>query len=39
LLASRRGIQDLALSMSHDGDRAAAIVVAIRAAPARRQEP
>jgi holo-[acyl-carrier protein] synthase len=39
LLASRRGIQDFALSMSHDGDRAAAIVVAFRDAPAGRHEP
>jgi holo-[acyl-carrier protein] synthase len=38
LLASRRGIRDLALSMSHDGDRAAAIVVALRAAPAQHPE-
>jgi holo-[acyl-carrier protein] synthase len=38
LLASRRGIQELALSMTHDGDRAAAIVVALRAAPARHSE-
>jgi holo-[acyl-carrier protein] synthase len=30
-LARRRGIHSLALSMSHDGDRAAAIVVALRA--------
>jgi holo-[acyl-carrier protein] synthase len=29
-LASRRGIRTFALSMSHDGDRAAAIVVALR---------
>jgi len=38
LLASRRGIQELALSMSHDGDRAAAIVVGLRAAPAQYPE-
>jgi holo-[acyl-carrier protein] synthase len=38
LLACRRGIQDLALSMSHDGDRAAAIVVALRALSSRRPE-
>ena len=29
-LASRRGIRNFALSMSHDGDCAAAIVVALR---------
>jgi len=29
-LASRRGIRHFALSMSHDGDRAAAVVVAYR---------
>jgi len=33
-LASRRRVQNLALSMSHDGDRAAAVVVAVRARPA-----
>jgi holo-[acyl-carrier protein] synthase len=32
-LASRRGIRHLALSMSHDGDRAAAIVIASRIVP------
>jgi holo-[acyl-carrier protein] synthase len=39
LLASRCGIQNLALSMSHDGDRAAAIVIALRAAPPPQPEP
>jgi holo-[acyl-carrier protein] synthase len=36
-LASRRGIRTFALSMSHDGDCAAAIVVALRA-PIQRPE-
>ena len=36
-LASRRGIRQFALSMSHDGDRAAAIVIALRAATRRRE--
>jgi holo-[acyl-carrier protein] synthase len=37
-LAARRGIQHLALSMSHDGDRAAAVVVALRASPFHHPE-
>jgi holo-[acyl-carrier protein] synthase len=37
-LASRRGIQHLALSMSHDGDHAAAIVIALRATRIRERE-
>jgi holo-[acyl-carrier protein] synthase len=37
-LASRRGIGHLSLSMSHDGDRAAAFVAAARARDSQRQE-
>jgi holo-[acyl-carrier protein] synthase len=34
LLAGRRGFEHLELSMSHDGDHAVAVVVALRTAPA-----
>jgi holo-[acyl-carrier protein] synthase len=37
-LAERRGIRHLALSMSHEGDLAVAVVVALRAARAARRE-
>jgi holo-[acyl-carrier protein] synthase len=37
-LAARRGIQHLALSMSHDGDHAAAVVVALRATNSTRRK-
>jgi holo-[acyl-carrier protein] synthase len=37
-LAARRGIRHIALSMSHDGDRAAAVVVALRASHTRHVE-
>jgi holo-[acyl-carrier protein] synthase len=37
-LARRRGIHHLALSMSHEGDHAAAIVVGLRATPVRQGE-
>jgi holo-[acyl-carrier protein] synthase len=37
-LAARRGIDHLALSMSHDGDRAAAVVVARSTGPHPRRE-
>jgi holo-[acyl-carrier protein] synthase len=39
LLSSRRRVHHLAVSLSHDGDRAAAFAVALCAIPARSQEP